>query len=375
MKPVKSIFQLKSTSWGLATSVALLAALAACQPQTPSNPPQAGNPGTGGGSPDAGSSAVTLNGAGASFPAPLYLRWFAEYNKQNPNVQISYQSVGSGAGVNQYLARTIDFGATDAPLTAEERQKFQTQFNAEPIQIPMTGGAVVLAYNLGGNVKNLRLSRTAYCGIVDGTIQNWNDPRITKENSGVTLPNQPITFVHRSDGSGTTFIFTNHVDSACPNWKAGSGKSVSWPTGVGGKGNEGVTAQIQQTEGAIGYIEYSYAAQNNLNSATLQNRSGQYVAPSPESAASAIAGQTIPQDFALEVPDPNGQQAYPIVGLTWLLLYPQYDNPAKGQALKNFVQWAFTQGDQYATELGYLPVTDQIAQRVQSTVDQRIAAC
>uniref|UniRef100_B8HNN7 Phosphate-binding protein n=1 Tax=Cyanothece sp. (strain PCC 7425 / ATCC 29141) TaxID=395961 RepID=B8HNN7_CYAP4 len=346
--------------------VTLIAGLFSCQTQN--NPPAAVSP-----APTAESGKVSLTGAGASFPAPLYQRWSSAYNETNPNVQISYQSVGSGAGVNQFLAGTVDFGATDAPLTDKERQQYQTQYNGEPVQIPMTGGAVVFAYNLGGDVKNLRLSRQAYCGIVTGELTNWNDPQIAQDNPGANLPNSPINFVHRSDGSGTTFIFTNHIAAACPNWKAGVGKSVSWPTGAGAKGNEGVTAQIQQTQGAIGYIEYSYAVNNNLNFATLENRSGQFVAPSPETAARVLEGQQIPADFALEVPDPTDQQAYPIVGLTWLLLYHSYADPQKAVALQNFVKWALNEGDKYAVELGYLPLTNEVAQRVVTTVDQQIA--
>ncbi len=363
---------LQSSRWGVAaSSLALAVGLISCQSQTAEAPPQAG---TSPASPAGGDVKASLSGAGASFPAPLYQRWFSEYNKENPGVQISYQSVGSGAGVEQYLAKTVDFGATDAPLTEEERKQFQSKYNAEPIQVPMTGGAVVFAYNLGGDVENLRLSREAYCGIVQGEVKTWNDPLIAQANQGVNLPSTPINFVHRSDGSGTTFIFTNHIAEACPNWKAGSGKSVEWPTGVGAKGNEGITAQVQQTEGSIGYVEFAYANENNLNMASLENSAGEFVEPGPQAAAAALEGQEIPEDFALEVPDPSGQNAYPIVGLTWLLLYPQYDDPAKAQALKNFVNWAFSDGGKYAEELGYLPLTGEVAQRVQSTVSEEVAA-
>jgi phosphate transport system substrate-binding protein len=208
-----------------------------------------------------------------------------------------------------------------------------------------------------------------HCGVVTGQIRNFNDPVIARANPGVNLPDQRINFVYRSDGSGTTYIFTNNIDTVCPNWTAGAGKSVSFPVGIGAKGNEGVTATIQQTPGGIGYTEYSYAIQNKLNVATLENRSGQFVAPSPESVARALEGQQIPADFGLVVPDPTAAQAYPIVGLTWLLLYPRYDDGAKIQALQNFVRWALTEGDQYAQQLGYIPLTDQVAQRVQSTVE------
>jgi phosphate transport system substrate-binding protein len=238
----------------------------------------------------------------------------------------------------------------------------------KPVQIPMTGGAIVFAYNLDG-VDNLRLSRETYCGIVEGTIKDWSDPKIAKDNPDVRIPTVPMTFVHRSDGSGTTFIFTNHIQAACPNWKAGAGKSVEWPTGVGAKGNEGVTAQVQQTKGAIGYTEYSYAKENNLKAATIQNKAGQFITPSPETAAKSFAGTTIPEDFALTLPDPEAKDGYPIVGLTWLLLYGQYDDTAKADALKGVVKWALTEGDKFAEELGYLPLPDDVANRVVATLD------
>lgn len=347
------------------SSLTFAAGLISCQPQVNNAP-------TG----DAAineTAPVRLTGAGASFPNPLYSRWFSTFNQQNPNVQISYQSIGSGAGVKQYLAKTVDFGATDAPLTQEEREQYRSRYNGTPVQVPMTGGAVVFAYNLGGNVENLKLSREAYCGIVDGTVKSWNDPLITQENPGVNLPNAPITFVYRSDGSGTTFIFTKHIDEACPNWQRGSGKSIAWLTGSGAKGNEGITALVRQTPGAIGYVEYTYARENNLNMASLENKSGQYIEPSPEAAARALEGQPIPQDFALQVPDPSAAQAYPIVGLTYLLLYDNYQDAEKAAALRNFVNWALTNGDEAARELGYLPLTDEVAERVQATVNQQLA--
>lgn len=361
-----SVFTRRTTSLAF---TALCTALVACQPQSETSTAPQATPGTGQQPTAASGGVVSISGAGATFPNPLYQRWFSEYQKQNPKIQISYQSVGSGAGVNQFLAQTVDFGATDAPLTPEERQKYPTG-RGQPIQIPMTGGAVVLAYNLPGVQQNLRLSRQAYCGIAQGTIKAWNDPLITKANPGVNLPNTPISLVHRSDGSGTTFVFTNHLQAACPQWKAGAAKSISWPTGIGAKGNEGVTAQVQQTPGAIGYVEYVYARENQIPFAALENRAGSYITASPESAARGIVGQNVPQDFALLVPDPTEKDAYPIIGLTWLLLYEQYDNPAKAESLKDFVRWALSnEGDKYAQELGYLPLPEEISQRVVATLD------
>lgn len=324
-------------------------------------------PGTTGGT--AGDLSASLTGAGATFPAPVYQRWFSEFNQEQPGVQVSYQSVGSGAGVEQFLAGTVDFGASDAPLTAEERQTFEQKYGAEPVQVPMTAGAVVFAYNLSG-VDDLRLSREAYCGIVQGDITTWNDPTIAAANPGTTLPDQPINFVHRSDGSGTTFIFSSHIDEACPDWQAGNGKSVSWPVGSGAKGNEGIAAQVQQTEGSIGYVEYAYANENDISAATIENKSGNFIEPTPETASLVFEGATVPPDFALTVPDPDNSDAYPIAGLTWLLLYPEYEDPAKANALNAVIDWSLTDGKQYVEELGYVPLSDSVVSRVQETVDQ-----
>ena len=316
---------------------------------------------------------ASLSGAGASFPAPLYQRWFSEYNQLNPGVQISYQSVGSGAGVEQYLQGTVDFGATDAPLTEEERASFQETYGQEPIQVPMVAGSVVFAYNLPG-VDNLMLPRDVYCGVVNGEITNWSDAAIAEANPDASLPDTPITWIHRSDGSGTTFLFTNHVSAACPNWQGGADKTVEWPTGIGAKGNEGISAQVLQTEGGIGYVEYAYATENGISAATIENQSGNMIAPSPEAASLVFQGETIPEDFALTVPDPANPEAYPIAGLTWLLLYPEYDDPAKAQALQDVVSWALESGDEYAQQLGYIPLPQDVEQRVVETIQQNVVA-
>lgn len=346
-------------------SAIVLALIVACQ-QAPTQEPTASNPGT---SPAAGGSGgtVTLNGAGASFPAPLYTRWFSEYNKQNPNVQISYQSVGSGAGVEQFLAGTVDFGATDAPLKAEERQQFQTKYNGEPIQIPMTAGSVVFAYNLPG-VDELKLSRAAYCGIVGGQITRWNDPAIAAANPGATLPDRDISFVHRSDGSGTTFVFTTHLQAACPGWQAGADRTIEWPVGTGAKGNEGITAQVDQTEGGIGYVEYAYARENGIKMAAIENKAGNIIAPSPEAGGLAFEGATLPADFALTVPDPENAQAYPISSLTWMLLYPTYSDAAKGDALQSVLNWALTDGQTFAKDLGYVALPAGVSDKVKQEI-------
>jgi phosphate transport system substrate-binding protein len=352
-----------------ASAIALTLGLVSCAPQTPTAPPGA-NTGTGAtASPAAttGGASASISGAGASAPNPLYQRWFQDYNKANPGIQISYDSVGSGAGVKRFLDQTVDFGATDSALKNDERAKLPAE-RGKAIQVPSTGLFVVFAYNLDG-VDGLKLSREAFCGIVDGSIKTWNDPVIAKANAGATLPSEPITFVHRSDGSGTTSIFTAHIVKACPNWKAGDGKTVEWPTGTGAKGNEGVTAQIQQTKGAIGYTEFSYAKENKLKMATIQNKAGEFIVPTPEAAEKAFVGAKVPDDFALKVPDPEQKDAYPIVSLTWLLLYENPKDPTKGKEVANFLRWALKDGKAAAAELGYIPLPDDMVTKVAAALD------
>ncbi len=357
----------RPTVWTALTALSIGLTVSSCTPKSPdiATPPSDGAAPTAT-APAATGGSSSLSGAGATFPAPLYQRWFADYNKANPGTQISYQSVGSGAGIEQFLAGTVDFGASDAPLKPEERAKFKTKFGAEPIQVPMTGGSVVFAYNLDG-VKDLKLSRAAYCGIAAGKITKWNDPAIVKANPGAKLPDQTIQFVHRSDGSGTTFQFTNHLKAACPTWTAGVNKSVSWPKGMtGAKGNEGVSAQIKQTPNAIGYVEYSFAKQTDMPMASIENKSGQLIAPTPAAGAEAFVGEKMPADLALLVPDSANPKAYPISGLTWLLLYPQSKDAAKQTALKSVVEWSLTTGKATATELGYVPLEDSLVAKVKA---------
>jgi len=354
------------------SAVALAVSVTGCGPRTADAPtPGTATPGTattaqGGGS----GQTVAISGAGATFPAPLYQRWFAAYNQEvDNNVQVSYQSVGSGAGLEQYINGTVDFGASDAPIQGDRLKSFQDKYSAEPIQVPMAAGAVVLAYNLPG-FDNLKLSREAYCAIVEGRVTRWNDPLIAAENAGQNLPDQPITFAHRSDGSGTTFIFVNHINAACPTWPAGVGTSVDWPTGVGGQGNEGVSAQIQQNEGTIGYIEYAYAKLNNIQMAELENKTGNYIAPSAQSASAVFEGVPIPEDFGLTVPDPENPQAFPIAGLTWIMIYPQYQDAAKWNTIKDVITWSLTEGRPITEELGYIPMPETIVERVQNTLNK-----
>ncbi|MGB5635153.1 MAG: phosphate ABC transporter substrate-binding protein PstS [Waterburya sp.] len=317
-----------------------------------------------GGSTD--SKSVSLTGAGASFPAPLYQRWFSEYNKQNSDVQVSYQSVGSGAGVEQFTQGTVDFGASDVAMTDEEI----TAINRGVALLPMTAGSIVLAYNLP-DLPELKLSRQAYVDILLGKITKWNDPAIAKLNPDVKLPDSKITVVYRSDGSGTTGVFTKHLSAISPEWskEVGSGKTVEWPTGIGAKGNEGVTAQILQTEGSLGYIEYGYAKQQDIPVATLENKAGKYVAPSDQSAADALSASTLPENLRAFVTDPEGEASYPIVTYTWILAYQNYDDPAKLQAFKDVVNWSLTDGQAYAGELGYIPLPENVVKKVQTKLD------
>jgi phosphate transport system substrate-binding protein len=311
---------------------------------------------------------VTLNGAGASFPAPIYQRWFQDMNQQYPNLQVNYQSVGSGAGVRQFTAGTVDFGASDVAMTDEELQEMQKG----ALMLPMTAGSIVLAYNLPGVEDGLQLPRAVYTDILLGNIQNWNDPQIAEVNPDVNLPDQPITVVHRSDGSGTTGVFTKHLSAISPEWESqvGAGKTVEWPTGVGAKGNEGVTAQIQQTPGAIGYVEYGYAKNNDLNVAALENQAGNYIMPSEETAASTLDAVTLPENMRAFITDPEGENSYPIVTYTWLLAYENYEDPQTAKAVEAAIEYGLTQGQEAASQLGYIPLPPSVREKVAAKADQ-----
>jgi phosphate transport system substrate-binding protein len=309
---------------------------------------------------------VSLTGAGASFPAPLYQTWFQSLNQRYPNLQVNYQSVGSGAGVEQFTKGTVDFGASDVGMTDEEIKKVDRGV----LLLPMTAGSIVLSYNVPG-VQGLKLPRDVYTGIFLGTIKSWNDPKITAANPGVNLPNQPITIVHRSDGSGTTAVFTQHLSTISPEWKSkvGSGKTVSWPAGVGAKGNEGVTAQIQQTQGAIGYIEYGYAQQNKLSYATLQNKAGQFVTPTDQSASKTLESVTLPENLRASITDPEGNESYPIVTYTWILAYKKYPDAAKAKAVEAMIEYGLTEGQKVAPQLGYVPLPQNVVKQVAAAAD------
>jgi len=304
--------------------------------------------------------AQQLSGAGASFPAPLYQRWAVEYNKLHPNVQVNYQSVGSGAGVKQFTQGTVDFAASDAAMSDEEIEKVKQGV----VMIPATAGSIVVAYNLP-EVKDLKLSRDAYAGIFLGKITKWNDPAIAKDNPDVKLPDLPINVAFRSDGSGTTFVFTKHLSAISPDFadEVGTDKSVTWPAGAGGKGNEGVTALVKQTPGTIGYVEYGYAVNNGLSMASLQNKAGKFVKPTAESGAATLGHVEFPENLRIWPEDPAGDDDYPIATFTWLLLYKKYSDAAKLKALKEFITYGLTDGQKFSSELGYIPVPAAVVEK------------
>jgi phosphate transport system substrate-binding protein len=312
---------------------------------------------------------VTLTGAGASFPAPLYQSWFSELNKKYPNLRVNYQSSGSGAGVKDFIQGTVDFGASDVAMKDEEIQKVPADKGV--ILLPVTAGSIVLAYNLPG-VTELKLPRAVYTDILLGKIKSWDDPLIAKANPDAKLPKEPITVVYRSDGSGTTGVFTQHLSTISPEWKTkvGDGKSVKWPVGVGAKGNEGVTAQIQQTQGSIGYIEYGYAKQNNISFAALENKSGNIIKADEASASKTLEAVTLPADLRAFITDPEGPDSYPIVTYTWILAYKKYSDAAKAKAMEAAIEYALTDGQKIAGELGYVPLPANVISKVAAAADQ-----
>ena len=311
---------------------------------------------------------ITLQGSGASFPAPLYSRWFREFSTKNPNIRVNYQATGSGAGIKAFTEGQTDFGASDAAMSDDEIKAAQ----GNVVLLPMTAGHIVLAYNLP-DVKDLKLSREAYAGIFLGEITKWNDPKIASANPGVKLPDSAITPVNRSDGSGTTFVFTQHLSAVSEKWKSGpgTGKSVTWPAkgAIGGAKNDGVAALIQRTPGAIGYIEYVFAATSGQATAHLQNKAGKFVGPTPEAAAAALAHVQLPDDLRAWVTDPEGDDVYPIATYTWILAKKKYADKSKGDAVKSLVKWCLTDGQALSASLHYLPLPATVVEKVQKAAD------
>lgn len=308
---------------------------------------------------------VKLTGSGASFPFPLYSRWFKEYSESHPGVMVDYQAKGSGAGIKDFINNTVDFAASDAAMTDEEMAEVK-----QGVQLlPMTAGEVVLAYNLPDGPSELKLSREAYPAIFLGKITKWNDPAIAASNPGVKLPDLDITVVRRADSSGTTFVFTQHLSAVSEEWAngPGTGKTVEWPSSdkfIAQPKNDGVTAGIKQTPGAIGYIEYGYAKQTKTPMVALQNKAGEYVMPSLESGQAALAGLKMPEDLRAFLPDPEGADAYPIVSYTWLLCYKEMDSAAKAKALRDLIHWCLTEGQKCSDEMGYVPLPANVVEIV-----------
>jgi len=304
------------------------------------------------------SAQVKLTGAGATFPNIIYQDWVLTYNRQNPRVQLNYQSIGSGGGIRQFSENTVDFGASDAPMT----DSAIAAVSGNVLHIPTVLGGLAVIYNLPGVSARVRFTPQVVADIFLGKLTSWNDPRIAAVNSGVQLPRGDILVVHRSDGSGTTYVFTDYLSKVSPEWqrRVGKGTSVNWPVGLGGRGNEGVAATVAQTPGAVGYVELGYADANRLQYGPVQNRAGQFVTPTVESVTAAAAGAMAElgpnTDFRVSITNPGGADAYPIASFTWLLLRKQYADPAKAGALVPFVWWAITDGQAVAAKLGYAPL-------------------
>jgi phosphate transport system substrate-binding protein len=313
------------------------------------------------------SAQMAINGAGATFPYPIYSKWFDAYAKVDPSVRFNYQSIGSGGGQKQILSQTVDFGASDGPMSDDNLAKAPGKI----FHIPTVAGAVVISYNLPGSPK-LKLDGDTIAGMYLGQIKKWNDPKLTALNPGTKLPDDDIVVVHRSDGSGTTFIFTDYLSKVSPEWKSkvGNNTSVNWPTGLGGKGNEGVSGQIKQTPGALGYVELIYAIQNKMPDAQVKNAAGQFVEPTIESVTAALATAEIPDDFRFSMTNAPGKDAYPICGATWLLVYQQQKDPAKGKKLVEFLKWSMDKGEEMAKNLDYAPLPENVQQRVVKRIDE-----
>jgi phosphate transport system substrate-binding protein len=330
--------------------VLILAAIAlvACQPEAPK-----GSPGPG--------KTIQINGAGATFPNPIYSKWFDQYGKLHPNVRINYQSIGSGGGIKQLGAQTVFFGASDGPMTDE-------QLKAAPgpiLHFPTVLGGVVPVYNVAAVTQPLRFSGEVLANIYLGKITKWNDPAIATINPGVTLPAGDIVVVHRSDGSGTTYIWCDFLSKISPEFKqkVGVATSVNWPAGVGAKGNEGVSGLVKQTPGAIGYVELIYASNNHISFGSVQNKSGQFVTASLQAVSAAASGVAMPDDFRVSITNAEGKDAYPIASFTWLLLYQNPTDKERARVMVDFLKWAITDGQKFAPDLGYAQLPQPVMEK------------
>jgi len=311
--------------------------------------------------------AKNLTGAGATFPYPIYSKWFDAYNKKT-DVQVNYQSVGSGAGIQQLIQKTVDFGASDAPMTDEQLKSAP----GEILHIPTVMGAVAITYNLPGVSTGLKFSPDVIAGIFLGNITRWNDPKIAADNPGVNLPDMAITVVHRSEGSGTTNIFTDYLSSVSPEWKSkvGTSTSVNWPVGIGAKGNEGVAGQVRQTPRAFGYVELAYAVQNKMSYGLVKNQAGQFVEPTLDStvAAAAASASKMPDDLRVSIVNAPGENSYPIAGYTYILVYKDQADGSKGKALVDLLWWGVHDGEAYAKDLLYAPLPSNVVTKVEAKI-------
>jgi len=318
-------------------------------------------------------SKTTLNGAGATFPNPIYSKWFSEYKKLHPEVQVNYQSIGSGGGIRQVTEGTVDFGASDMPMTDVQLTEAQAKRKTKILNIPSVLGAVVPAYNIPGVSGEVKFTPDALAGIFLGKITKWNDKAITGANPGVNFPDKDIIVVHRSDGSGTTFIWTDYLSKVSADWKSdvGSNTSVKWPIGLGGKGNEGVAGSIRQLQGAIGYVELIYAVQNNIPYGSVRNAAGVFLKASLEGVtAAAASAPKMPADFRVSITNAPGKDAYPISSFTWLLIPQQSQDAAKGKILADFLNWMVTDGQKMTAALSYAPLPDSVVQKEKEAIKQ-----
>jgi phosphate transport system substrate-binding protein len=308
--------------------------------------------------------ALSITGAGATFPYPMYSKWFDVYQKQNPGIEINYQSIGSGGGIKQVTEGTVDFGASDGPMNDEQLKAFQEKHGFGILHFPTVLGADVPTYNIPGVSVALNFTPEVLAGIFLGKITKWNDPAIVSANKGVNLPSSDIVVVHRSDGSGTTYIWTDYLSKISDEWKnkVGKGTSVNWPVGLGGKGNEGVTGQIKNAPNSIGYVELIYAASNNIPYGSVKNSSGVFVKAdlASVSAAAAAVAKTMPDDFRVSITDPPGKTAYPIASFTWLLIPEKFSDSAKRDAIKGFVKWMLADGQNYTEQLQYAKLPKEV---------------
>jgi len=314
--------------------------------------------------------AQQITAAGATFPAPIYQKWFDEYHKMHSDVQVNYQSIGSGAGIQQLTSGTVDFGASDMPMTDDQIAKLKIK----ALHFPTVLGAVVPTYNIPGVSQDLKFSGEALAGIYLGKVKKWNDPALVKDNAGVKLPNEDIVVVHRSDGSGTSFIWTDFLSKVSPEWKSkvGASTSVSWPVGLGGKGNEGVAGTVKQTPNSIGYVELIFALQNKMPYGSVKNESGAFVKASLDavSAAAAGAAKSMPADFRVSITNAPGKNAYPISSFTWMLIPDKIPDAAKAKAVKAFLQWMVTDGQKMTEALAYAPLPKEVIAKETKQISQ-----